>query len=75
MRKTLQSAVTFSGGNSQYCAGKSASANLVSAYGWVITDGGYNCPPENDFVITVKTDNAGTSTSHAVHHPHHRHGL
>ena len=53
----------FSGGNSQYCAGKSAAANLVSAYGWVITDGGYNCPPENDFVITVKTDNAGTSTS------------
>ena len=38
--QTLQSTVTFSGGNSQYCAGKSATANLVSAYGWAITDGG-----------------------------------
>ena len=61
--QTLQSNVVFSGGNSQFCAGKSARANLISTYGWAITDGGYNCPPENDFVITVKTDNAGTSTS------------
>ena len=62
-KQTLHSAVTFSAGNSPYCAGKPARANILSTYGWTITDGGYNCPPENDFVITVKTDNAGTSTS------------
>ena len=61
--QTLHTGVYFNGGNSKYCAGKSARANMVSTYGWAITDGGYNCPPENDFVITIKTDNAGTSTS------------
>ncbi len=60
--QTLHSGVTFSGGNSAYCTGASARANIISTYGWSITDSGYSCPPENDFVITVKTDNAGTST-------------
>jgi len=59
----LQSGVDFSWGNSQYCTGKSARAVLTSTYGWYITDGGYNCPPENDFVITVKTDNLMTGSS------------
>ena len=61
--QTLHTGVYFNGGNSKYCAGKPARGNMISTYGWVITDGGYNCPPENDFVITVKTDNTGTSTS------------
>jgi hypothetical protein len=61
--QTLHSGVAFSAGNSQYCAGKPARTTLTSApNSWVITDGGYNCPPENDFVITVKTDNSGTTT-------------
>ncbi len=61
--RTLKSDVPFSGGHSQYCSGKAARANMISTYGWAIADGGYNCPPENDFVITVKTDNTGTSSS------------
>ena len=68
--QTLHTGVYFNGGNSKYCAGKPARANMISTYGWVITDGGYNCPPENDFVITVKTDNAGNLHRHTVHHPH-----
>ena len=60
--QTLQSGVYFSSGNSTYCAGKPARADMISR-GWTITDGGYNCPPENDFVITVKTDNTSTGSS------------
>ncbi|MHA1456211.1 MAG: BspA family leucine-rich repeat surface protein, partial [Promethearchaeota archaeon] len=39
---TLQSGVTFDGGNSQYSAGAAATAraNIISMYGWTITDGG-----------------------------------
>ncbi len=61
--QTLKSGVPFDGGNSIYCAGAAARAHIISTYGWVITDGGYNCPPENDFVITVKTDNRGVTSS------------
>ena len=60
--QTLKSAVNFDGGNSTYCAGEAARTHMTSADGWVITDGGKDCSL-NDFVITVKTDNAGTSTS------------
>ncbi|MEI6207072.1 MAG: BspA family leucine-rich repeat surface protein [Desulfuromonadales bacterium] len=62
--QTVIPSVTFSGGNSQYCTGKPARTTLTSAPdSWVIADGGYNCPAANDFVITVKTDNIGSSTS------------
>lgn len=38
---TLKSGVVFSGGNSKYSPAASASrANLISTYGWTITDGG-----------------------------------
>jgi len=40
---TLQSSVTFKGGNSQYTCGSAAETarnNITSTYGWLITDGG-----------------------------------
>jgi surface protein len=43
--------ITFSGGNSRYCAGETARDLLTAAlpapagYGWTITDGGLDCPP------------------------------
>lgn len=38
---TLQTGVVFSGGNSKYSPAASASrSNLISTYGWTITDGG-----------------------------------
>jgi surface protein len=36
----LQSNVVFSGGNSEYCQGQLARADLENIYGWTITDGG-----------------------------------
>jgi len=42
--QNLQSNVSFSGGNSQYCAGESARANMISADGWTIADGGLASP-------------------------------
>lgn len=39
----LQPDVTFSGGNSTYCAGESAREHMISSDGWTITDGGKNC--------------------------------
>lgn len=57
----LQPDVTFSGGNSTYCTGESARQHIINSDGWNITDGGKNCQHLNDIVITVKTDNPGTS--------------
>ncbi len=57
----LQSGVTFSGGNSTYCYGAAARVNISDSDLWTITDGGLYCAPARDFVITVKTDNEGTS--------------
>ena len=34
---------------------------MISSDGWTITDGGKDCYSSDDFVITVKTDNPGTS--------------
>jgi surface protein len=53
--QTLQSSVPFSGGNSQYCAGKAARAHMISADGWTITDGGAAC------TAPTVTTNAATS--------------
>jgi len=39
----LQMNVSFSGGNSHYCAGDTARMVLVSNLGWTITDGGKLC--------------------------------
>ncbi len=63
--QTLHNGVSFGGGNSTYCAGEAARANMISSDSWVITDGGKDCPsaPTDDFVITVQTDNPGTSSN------------
>ena len=52
--QTLQSGVPFDGGNSTYCLGETARANMISSSSWTITDGGKDCPPsvflfEDDF--------------------------
>jgi len=46
--QNLQSGVNFSGGNSTYCEGAAARANMISNDNWVITDGGVKggCFPE-----------------------------
>jgi len=56
--QNLQATVKFDAGSSKYCSGKAAKAKIVSDRQWAITDGGEECLP---FVITVKTDNPGTS--------------
>ncbi|MEM7111119.1 MAG: BspA family leucine-rich repeat surface protein [Chloroflexota bacterium] len=64
--QTLNNGVTFDGGNSTYCAGATARANMISSDGWSIDDDGEDCSappsdPNDDFVIKVQTDNFGTS--------------
>jgi surface protein len=61
--QVLQSGVTFSGRDSNYCKGESARQHMIDVYGWIITDGGKDCSHLDDFVITVKTDNPGTSST------------
>ena len=52
--------ISISFGSSQYTyEAASARQTLIDTYGWTITDGGQVASPE--FVISVKTDNAGTS--------------
>lgn len=41
--QTLQNGISFSGGNSTYCFGETARANMISSDSWVITDGGKDC--------------------------------
>ena len=43
--QTLQSGVPFDGGNSTYCLGETARANMISTDIWTITDAGKDCPP------------------------------
>ena len=47
--------ITFSGGNSTYCAGEVARTNLIGTYGWTITDGGEGC---RSFITTWRTTTA-----------------
>ncbi|TXB63433.1 BspA family leucine-rich repeat surface protein, partial [Vicingus serpentipes] len=61
--QTLQSGVTFDGGNSQYCQAIPDRSNIIATDGWTITDGGSPCL---DFVTTWKTDNPGTSNSTSI---------
>ncbi|MCO6449719.1 MAG: DUF285 domain-containing protein, partial [Caldilineales bacterium] len=63
--QTLQSGVSFHGGASTYCYGEAARANMINSDGWTITDGGKDCAAllAKDFVITVKTDNPGSSSA------------
>lgn len=41
--QTLKPNVTFSGGNSKYCAAFAARANMLSSDNWTITDSGQDC--------------------------------
>lgn len=59
--QNLQPNVDFSGGNSRYCTAETERNNMISVDGWVITDGGLDCPPTNAFVTTWQTDNPGVS--------------
>ena len=59
--QTLQNNVTIDFGSSQYSYESAAARQtLIDTYGWTITDGGQAVVPE--FVISVKTDNAGSSS-------------
>jgi len=51
--QTLQSSVTFDGGNSTYCsaAAVTARASMIAAYSWDITDGGEFCEPLEDVIF------------------------
>lgn len=63
--QSLQSGVTFSGGNSTYCseAAIAARENMISSDLWAITDGGHGCPPEtcNINMIAVTTEDSDAS--------------
>jgi surface protein len=43
--QSLQSGVTFHGGNSTYCAGETARSHMIASDGWFISDGGKDCTP------------------------------
>ena len=67
--QTLQSVVTFDGGNSQYCLGEEARQQLIDTFGWTITDGAKatECSEEQrPFITTWKTDNPGTSADNQI---------
>ena len=59
--QAVQNSVAFHGGNSTYSSANGAEGrfNLVNDHSWTITDGGGT----GQFTISVKTDNAGTSSS------------
>jgi surface protein len=41
--QALQNGVPFHGGNSTYCLGETARANMIGSNGWAITDAGKQC--------------------------------
>ncbi len=44
-----------------YCASETQRTHIITTYSWTINDAGKDCTG-NDFVITVKTDNTGSSS-------------
>ncbi|MFK5854533.1 MAG: BspA family leucine-rich repeat surface protein, partial [Bacteroidota bacterium] len=62
--QNVQNGVSFHGGFSKVCslAAIAARGNLINSDNWIINDGG-ECIASDDFIITVKTDNPGISTS------------
>ncbi|MCL1036636.1 BspA family leucine-rich repeat surface protein [Shewanella submarina] len=44
--QSLQSGVSFNGGNSTYCESGGARSNIISTYSWSISDGGQDCTPD-----------------------------
>ena len=44
--QNLQPNINFHGGNSTYCNGETARANMENSDGWNFTDGGKSCVPE-----------------------------
>lgn len=60
----IDSGIEFGGGDSKYCT-VAAHNSLAVTHGWVIFDAGLApfCYTSSDFVITVDTSNAGSSTS------------
>jgi surface protein len=68
--QSLQSYVTLDASNSTYCEAEAARANMISNDNWTINDAGKACLTDH-FVITVKTDNPGTSDNDAFTIPTH----
>ena len=62
--QTLQNGVTFSGGNSQYCNGTLARADIISDYAWIITDGGVSpsCDSDAPIITLITPLNTGSET-------------
>ena len=63
--RSLQPNVTFGAGNSQYCGEHAADSrdDVIQFDGWVFVDGGICQHSEDDFVMTVKTNNLGDSSN------------
>ena len=63
--QTLQSNVTFDGGNSSYSSSAAviARANMISAYIWTITDGGYVAPTATPTPTTTLTSTISPTAS------------
>ena len=61
----VQPDVSFGAMQVNYCKGEAARTALIDEHGWTITDNGKDCAVYDDFVITVKTDNAGSSADNA----------
>jgi surface protein len=58
--QALTSGVSFSGGNSKYCAGAAARSNMISSDLWVITDGGMVCSSIDSTPPVIATTVTGT---------------
>ncbi|WP_435624419.1 BspA family leucine-rich repeat surface protein [Flagellimonas sp.] len=61
---SLQSNLSFSAGDAQYCASGLERQTIIDTYGWSITDGGSNS--ECLFVTVWKTDNPGGSADNQI---------
>ncbi|MCL6267059.1 BspA family leucine-rich repeat surface protein [Flagellimonas myxillae] len=66
---SLQNNLQFDTGSSEYCLGATARQSIIDSYGWTINDNGENCPTQNAFVTTWKTDNEGMSEDNALSIP------
>jgi len=56
--QNLQYNVVFDGGDSTFCDGEDARANIITSNGWRVTDGGKDCPDTDGDGYKDNVDNA-----------------
>ncbi|MEO1010207.1 MAG: BspA family leucine-rich repeat surface protein [Bacteroidota bacterium] len=69
--ESLQNNVKLGANHTSYCLGEDDRQDIITKYGWSVTDSGKDCSEPKPFVTTWKTDNPGVSGNRQITIPTH----